>query len=86
MSFLPVGMWRNSLGPWALLPGPSTPVMQNCASGNFSPSIAMNEIVPPSPNVKAELPQNAWDPRSTLSHSQGANAGAFHPCECLSGW
>ena len=29
-----LGRWRYSLGPWALLPGPSTPVMTNWASGN----------------------------------------------------
>jgi hypothetical protein len=29
--------------------GPSTPVITNCAAGNFSPSIAMNGMVPPSP-------------------------------------
>ena len=45
----PVGMWRNSFGPWALLPGPRTPVMTNWASGRERPSIPMNGIVPPSP-------------------------------------
>ena len=43
------GMCRNSFGPCALECGPSTPVMRNCASGNFSPSMPMNGIVPPSP-------------------------------------
>ena len=49
VTFSAVGMWRNSLGPWALLPGPSTPVMTNWASGSDRPSIPMNGIVPPSP-------------------------------------
>jgi len=44
-----VGICRNSLGPCALEWGPSTPVTTNCACGNFSPSIAINGILPPSP-------------------------------------
>ena len=51
-----VGRWRNSFGPWALLPGPSTPVMTNWASGNIAPSMPMNGIVPPSPNGRAGRP------------------------------
>ena len=46
---LPVGMCRNSFGPCAFECGPRTPVTTNCACGNFSPSIAMNGMLPPSP-------------------------------------
>ena len=49
VSFLPIGTCRNSLGPCALLFGPSTPVIRNCAAGNFSPSMPMKGIEPPSP-------------------------------------
>lgn len=48
-SFLAKGMCRNSLGPWALECGPSNPVTTNCVPGNFSPSMAMKGIEPPSP-------------------------------------
>ncbi len=44
-----VGRWRYSSGPWALLSGPSTPVITNWASGNRSPSMPMNGMDPPSP-------------------------------------
>src|SRR3546814_10174910 len=44
VTFLPIGMCRNSLGPCALECGPSTPVIMNCAPGNFSPSMPMNGI------------------------------------------
>ena len=47
--FLPVLICKNSFGPWALLSGPRTPVIRNCALGNFSPSIPMKGIEPPSP-------------------------------------
>jgi isocitrate dehydrogenase (NAD+) len=49
VSFFAYSISRNSFGPCALECGPSTPVIRNCACGNFSPSIAMNGIVPPSP-------------------------------------
>ena len=53
VTFSAVGRWRYSLGPWALLPGPSAPVTTNWAPGNCSPSMPMNGIVPPSPNARA---------------------------------
>ena len=49
VSFLPDGTWRNSFGPCAFELGPRRPVIRNCASGNFAPSMPMNGIVPPSP-------------------------------------
>jgi uncharacterized protein YecE (DUF72 family) len=57
VSFRAVGRCRNSFGPCALEPGPSTPVMQNCACGNFSPSMYMKGMVPPSPMDIAGLPK-----------------------------
>ncbi len=74
-----VGRWRNSFGPWALLPGTSTPVITNWASGNIAPSMPMNGIVPPSPNARAGLPKAAFDASSSAARSHGANVGAFHP-------
>ena len=56
VSFFAYGRCRNSLGPCAFDFGPSTPVIRNCASGNWLPSIAMNGIVPPSPIAAAGLP------------------------------
>jgi len=76
---LPVGICRNSLGPWALDCGPKTPVIKNCASGNCSPSIAMNGMVPPSPMNIAGLSKNANDALLTESESHSANGGAFQP-------
>ena len=69
-------MCRNSFGPCALECGPSTPVIMNCAPGNFSPSMPMNGIVPPSPMYIAGVPKNclAGAGRSTRS-SHGASAG-----------
>ncbi len=74
-----VGMCRNSFGPCAFEPGPSTPVMQNCASGNFSPSMSMNGIVPPSPMYIAGLPKCRCDAASSACSSHGASAGASQP-------
>ena len=56
VSFCVYGMCRNSLGPWALLSGPSTPVITNWASGKRSPSMAMKGIEPPSPMWRAGRP------------------------------
>ena len=66
-----VGRWRNSFGPWALLPGTSTPVITNWASGNIAPSMPMNGIVPPSPNARAGLPKEAFDAWKRLGESLG---------------
>ena len=49
VSFLPYGTCRNSLGPWALLFGPSTPQTIICAAGNPCCSRLINGIVPPWP-------------------------------------
>ncbi len=48
---LPVGTWRNSLGPWAFEPGTRTPVITNWAAGKRLPSMAMNGMVPPTPTA-----------------------------------
>src|SRR4051812_27058958 len=72
-------MCRNSFGPCALLPGPSTPVMQNCARGNFSPSMYMNGIVPPSPMNIDGLPKCRCDAASSDFSSHGDISGASHP-------
>src|SRR4029078_10092278 len=56
VSFLAYSMCRNSFGPCALECGPSTPVMRNCAFGNFSPSMAMHGMVPPMPTHIMPLP------------------------------
>ena len=55
--------------------------MRNCASGNFSPSIPMNGIEPPSPMYIAGLPNSRCDARSSAVSSQGATGGAFQPLE-----
>src|SRR5437867_7849987 len=81
--FLAVLMCRNSFGPWALLSGPSTPVIRNCALGNFSPSIPMKGIEPPSPNEQALLPKKAVEAFSTACSSHGTGAGASQPAAAL---
>src|ERR1700728_2556248 len=78
-TFLPVGMCKNSLGPWALECGPSTPVTTNCVLGNFLPSIAMKGIEPPSPMKAGGLPKCALLALSSALASQGESAGAFQP-------
>src|SRR5471032_980973 len=77
--FLAMGMWRNSLGPWALEWGPSTPVTTNWVLGNFAPSMAMKGMEPPSPIKAAGLPKAASLALSSARASQGAVAGAFQP-------
>src|SRR3954465_13549924 len=72
-------MWRNSFGPCALEPGPRTPVMQNCALGNFSPSMYMNGMVPPSPMYIAGLPKCRCDASSSDFSSHGDISGASQP-------
>src|SRR5579871_4692963 len=79
VTLLPVGMCRNSLGPCALECGPSTPVMTNCVLGNFSPSMPMNGIEPPSPIYEAGLPKACWEASVTAFSSQGASCGACQP-------
>src|SRR5258706_3706699 len=79
VSLRAVGMWRNSFGPWAFDPGPSTPVMQNWAFGNFSPSMYMNGIVPPSPMYIAGLPKYLREPASSACSSHAASSGASQP-------
>src|SRR5690606_5788327 len=78
---LPIGMCRNALGPCALECGPSTPVIMNCAPGNFSPSMPMKGIEPPSPMYIAGLPKNAWLASSIAWLSHGDCAGAFQPLD-----
>src|SRR3954469_11840565 len=74
-----VGRWRYSFGPCALVPGPNTPVMTNCAPGNISPSMPMKGIEPPSPNARESLPKLAVDASSSAFCNHGANDGAFQP-------
>src|SRR5512135_3367710 len=81
LTFFAVGMCRNSLGPCALECGPSTPVTTNCAAGNFSPSIAMNGMLPPSPINAAGAPKASCDAAASDAASHGASAGAFQPEE-----
>ena len=81
---LPIGMCRNSFGPWALECGPSTPVIMNCACGNFSPSMPMNGIEPPSPMYIGGLPKNSRLALSIACSSHGASAGAFQPLDAFS--
>ena len=51
----------------------------NCAPGNFSPSMPMNGMVPPSPMYIAGLPKNSSLAWSMASDSHGDRAGAFQP-------
>ena len=53
--------------------------MTNWASGNRSPSMPMNGIEPPSPNVRVGWPNVAVDADSSAASSHGAVAGASHP-------
>src|SRR6266853_2415251 len=53
----------------------STPVMRNCASGNFSPSMPMNRIVPPSPKAIGGSPKKLREARSTEEVSHCASGG-----------
>src|SRR5471032_3522970 len=78
-SFLAKGMWRNSLGPWALEWGPSTPVTTNWVPGNFSPSMAMKGIEPPSPWNATGLPNAVRLALFSEASSQGAKVDAFQP-------
>src|SRR6185437_722159 len=79
LTFLAVGMCRNSLGPWALECGPRTPVTTNWVRGNFAPSMAMKGIEPPSPMNAGGLLKAALLALSNAFASQGAVAGAFQP-------
>src|SRR5690348_958484 len=78
-TFLAVGMCKNSLGPWALECGPSTPVTTNCVLGNFLPNIAINGMEPPSPMKATGLPKAALLALFNAAASQGDSAGAFQP-------
>src|SRR5690606_42071564 len=78
---LPVGICRNSFGPWALECGPSTPVIMNCAPGNFSPSMPMNGIEPPSPVDMAGLPNAACETDAIAPDDHRDSAGPFQPAE-----
>src|SRR5471032_985757 len=78
-TFLAMGIWRNSLGPWALECGPNTPVTTNWVLGNFAPSMAMKGMEPPSPMKAAGVPNAAWLALSSAPASQGTSAGAFQP-------
>src|SRR6185437_14959634 len=83
-TFLPVGMCRNSFGPCALECGPSTPVMRNCAFGNFSPSMPMNGMLPPSPMYAAGAPNASCEACDTAPSSQSESFGAFQPLPSFS--
>src|SRR6201986_1171790 len=78
-TFLAVGIWRNSLGPWALECGPSTPVTTNWVLGNFAPSMPMNGIEPPSPIKPTGLPKASILALSSALASHGDKVGAFQP-------
>ena len=72
-------MLKNSFGPCAFDSGPNIPVTMIYASGNFSPSIPINGIDPPSPQKTLSLPYtNLLAFESTLL-IQGLNGGATHP-------
>src|SRR6185503_799871 len=79
LTFLAVGMCRNSLGPCALECGPRTPVTTNWVFGYFSPSIAMKGIEPPSPMNATGLPKCATLALFNDAASQGASFGEFQP-------
>ena len=53
--------------------------MTNCACGNFSPSMAINGMVPPSPMDRAGLLKYVRDASLIAVSNQGSNAGAFQP-------
>ena len=67
------------VGPWALLPGTRAPVTTNWAVGKRSPSMPMNGIVPPSPNVRAGWPNAAVDASSRAVVATGRTAGRSSP-------
>src|SRR5690348_1782973 len=81
---LPVGICRNSFGPCALECGPSTPVIRNCAFGNFSPSMPMNGMLPPSPMYTGGAPNASCEACATAASSHGDSCGAFQPLEAFS--
>src|SRR5690348_17539208 len=81
---LPVGMCRNSFGPCAFECGPRTPVIRNCAFGNFSPSMPMNGMLPPSPMYTGGAPKASCEACATACSSQGDSAGAFQPLDAFS--
>src|SRR5690606_40795598 len=64
----------RSFGPCAFECGPSTPVIMNCARGNFSPSMPMNGIEPPSPMYIGGSPKNSWLAVSIACSSHGARS------------
>ena len=51
----------------------------NCACGNFSPSMPIKGIVPPSPIHTAPFPKWVLDAASHAASSQPASGGAFQP-------
>ena len=57
----------------------------NCAAGNFSPSMPMNGIDPPSPMYTHDAPKKAREAASAEASSQGLTAGAFQPSPADSG-
>src|SRR5260221_10743177 len=72
-------MCGTSFGPCRFECGRSTPVMRNCARGNFAPSMAMKGIVPPSPIHIAGLPKCFCELSSIAASSHGSVRGAFQP-------
>ena len=61
-----VGRWRNSFGPWALLPGTERSGDDELRRpGTRSPSIPMKGIEPPSPKYPAGAPNAAVDASSS---------------------
>src|SRR5204863_359340 len=63
---------------------PSWRLIRNCASGNFSPSIPMNGMVPPSPNAMGGFPKKFREARSTDDESHCASGGASQPVDDFS--
>jgi len=52
---------KNSLGPWALLAGPKTPVITNYELGKRLFKVPIKGILPPIPNILASFPKNYKD-------------------------
>ena len=58
--------------------------MRNCASGNFSPSIPMKGMLPPSPRAIGGFPKKLREARSTDEASHCASGGASQPIDAFS--
>ena len=67
------------MGPWALEPGPRTPVATNWVPGNPRCRSARNGMEPPSPTKPGSRPKRSLDTAESVAAMPGSSGGAIHP-------